>query len=142
MKNVFTLLLLIGINNSLFAQTGTQPVDNRREIWNSVVKAIIDFDESNIYQLTHFPLEGDWYLPEGQSNEELKALYKSELNYFYPQEMRDYLKKKDFTILVAYPNKGTAAFAFTYYDELMETTTIVHFAEITGQWKLVALTIK
>jgi hypothetical protein len=135
--------LFFASSAQLFAQIyEPQSNDRRPEIWNSIVQSIIAFDEVKIAEATHFPLEGSWYMDEGQTPEELKKLYLSELDYFYPQQMRDYLDKKNFTILVAHPDKGKVAFAFTFFDEIMESTTLVDFAEVDGKWKIVAISIK
>lgn len=140
--NYFLTLVTILFQGYLFGQKASNIEDNRQEIWNSIVQTIIEFDQDKVFQMTNFPLEGDWYSQEGQSEAELRKLYKGELDYFYPQEMRDYLKNKDYTILVAHPYKGSVAFAFTYFDEFLESTTIVDFAKVADEFRIIAITIK
>lgn len=135
------IILSIAIYGPLFSQSETQIKDERQEIWNSAVNAIITFDQESIFQFTNFPLEGDWYVPEDQTDEELKALYKKGLEYLYPQELREYLKSKNYNSLIAHPYKQQVAFAFTYYDELMDFTTIVDFFKVAGEWKIVSVSI-
>lgn len=142
MKHLIILLFLAS-STLVFAQhLEPQSNDRRPQIWNLILETIVAFDEVKIAEATHFPLGGSWYMDEGQTPEELKKLYLSKLDYFFPQEMRDYLDKQNFSILVAHPDKGKVAFAFTFFDEIMESTTLVDFAEIDGKWKIVAISIQ
>lgn len=139
------LISLLFIFLSFLAQAqipGAKAADARPWIWNHLVKAIEDFDQDEIFQLTNFPLEGDWYEDKGKTTAELEALYKKSLSYLFPEELRAKLKVKDYTTLVAHPYKNRVAYSIIYYDELMESTTLIDIAEVQGVWKIVALTIK
>ena len=86
------LLILLITSTSVFAhsQQGAKSVEDPRQIiWNTAVQAIIDFDEDKIFELTHFPLEGDWHTLDNPTMDELKKLYKQNLDYFFSMEMRD-----------------------------------------------------
>lgn len=141
MKPLIILFVIFSVSK-LHGQDQSKTENSRQEIWNTIVQSIIHFDQDEIFNSTRFPLEGDWYMQEGQTPDKLKALYRSNLDYFYSQEMRDEWKKKDYTALIIHPYKSVVAYALTYVDELLETTTIVDFAEVGGEWKIVAVTIK
>jgi len=141
MKSLLLIIALLSLNISI-AQTPSKEVDPRIEIWNTHVKAIIDLHEKKIIELTHFPLEGDWYIDEGQTPDELKSIYSTSLEFIYTEEMRRGLKKKDYSTLMVHPYKNSVAYVFTYVDKEWDSSTMVDIADVDGEWKIVAVTIK
>lgn len=138
-----TLLLsiLVFVSTLCSAQIDQEEIE---QFWNTQIDAIVKLDKKAINKYSLHPPNGDWGYLVGL-DEEVSWTHDNfleNLEYIFFEELRTYLKEGN-SELVEIWDSEEGLFLIIKYNELIyedemefETTTILQFSKIDGNWIL------